>query len=272
MKTNCIGCCFLTQDDKGIGCKAGQYCILSGENVYTPGYCYLKRGTRWKENLLATNEEIDLLEYAKRENILSFDLFIVFDEWIHNIEHLYATLGNINWTLGLHKNIKILDITGNATRSGSAIEFLKNHNYDESISPFVDCSINSENPVRAIRRNIFGSRTDSRYYLILPAGKKLTNIDKLQNIINQQNFKNVFWKFPQKYGDSIIDHRGNSIFGLYHKNSFKFLSGRCEPECIETDQPCKCTSFYNNIQKIEKDTSSEIFLTHLIHECVIVDA
>ncbi len=264
MKTSCKQCCFLKQDYKGVGCVAGQYCIFRDDNIYTPGFCRLKRNQKWKDSQSGTCEE-DFLNIAKQENILKFDLMIIFDECIHSYEDLEKTT-EILWMDDRCKQIIICDITGNRVSNGYSKEFLDNYNGEISLK--LDCSVNAENAVRSIRRMVVNCR--EKYFLVLPAGKILSRVNLLAQKI-QKNTRNILWMFPQQYGyNTIVNYRGNTIFSLYHKDTFKFLTDHCIEKCLENDQPCKCKPFFNYLKRVEEETSSEVFLSQTIDNCVIV--
>lgn len=266
MKTNCKNCCFLEQDEKGIGCSAGQYCVISGQDIYTPGYCRLKRTKEWLANAPRTLGDHNMVEIARHEIALEFDLLVIFDECLHEKADLHRTITDNEWMDDRCNKIIVCDISGRRVNNRHSLEYFEDYRGD--IPLVLDYSISAENPVRSIRRMVVNC--PSRYFLVLPAGKTLSNIDKLSLKIMFSDMKCVLWKFPPKYGETTLNMKGNTIFSLYYRKAFKTLTNHCKEECTEKDQPCGCEPFYNDLVSIENETNSQVFLSQTIDECVII--
>jgi hypothetical protein len=265
MKTNCKNCCFLQQDEQGIGCSAGQYCIISGDFIYTPGCCKLKRSSEWAKKYSPELNKQSLISIAKQETSLLFDLIIIFDECIHDIEDIERTM-ETEWMQGKCQHVIICDVTGRRTSNGHSLEYF--NNYAGELPLKLDCSINAENPVRSIRRNF--SKTTSQYFLVMPAGKILSNVNYLADEVIVSYNREVLWMFPQKYGETILSMKGNTIFSLYLKKAFSMLTKHCTKECVVDDQPCQCVPFFNDLKDIESETKSQIFLSQAVDSCVVL--
>ncbi len=266
MKTNCRNCCFLKQDEKGIGCSAGQYCAISGDKIYTPGCCRLKRTKKWRNEVAPGTDNQNAIAIARNEIALEFDLLVVFDECLHEKEMIHRTITDNEWMDDRCNKIILCDISGRRVDNKHSLEFFQDYRGDIPLS--LDCSISAENPVRSIRRMV--ANCPSRYFLVLPAGKILSGMRELGNKIMCDNTRCVLWKFPQKYGETTLNMKGNTIFSLYYTKAFKTLTNRCREECMEKDQPCGCEPFYNDLVSIESETNSQVFLSQTIDECVII--
>ncbi len=264
MRTNCKKCCFLMQDEKGVGCAANQYCVIVDQDIYTPGHCRLQRSKIWKDKEPKHLELSTLVAVAKHEKKLKFDLIIVYDECLHDRDNLMKTI-NCDWGKNKCQQIIVLDITGGRTSNEHSLECFRE--YDGDIPLKVDCSINAENPVRALRR--IEKQCSSEYFLVLPAGKILTNIDVLARRIDSCEEKCVLWNFIQQIGSTKLYLKGNQIFGLYDLKMFRFLTNRCKEECVADDQPCKCKPFASDLQELELKMKSSISLCNQTCDCVI---
>ncbi len=266
MKTSCDKCCFLkTGDDGRKYCVAGQYCSLpvGGDKVETPGLCKLKRTFSWKNKEPNTLDDQSLVAVARHENNLQFDLIVIFDEFLHDIDDLHKTL-DPEWMDGRCRQIIISDITGVNQSNGHAVEYFES--YDGSIPLKVDCPLTNESPVRAIRR--MSKKCMCKSFLVLPAGKILSDVKKLAHNIRYVDHRSILSMFHQKYGETILDMKGNTIFSLYQRDIFRRLTGHCTEECF-TEQ-CYCKPFFNDVKQVESETKSEVFLTQFMDGCVIV--
>jgi len=272
MKTNCSDCCFLKRGQEGkLGCVAGQYCVipagsdesLTTVTVETPGCCRLKRSKKWADTQPQTLDDRSLVAIARHENALKFDLIVIFDEWIHAIEDLQKTIES-QWTNGLCNKIIISDIAGSQKSNGYALEYLGS--YDGDIPLQVDCPSSNESPVRSIRR--MSQKCTSKYFLVLPAGKILSDVSKLAHDIQYVDHRCVMWMFRQKYGETMLSMRGNTIFSLYLRDAFRKLTTHCTEECL--DDECRCKSFFNDLKQVEHNVKSEVFLAHFVDSCVII--
>lgn len=270
MKTNCQNCCFLKTDDDGLKyCAAEQYCVIPVQSdesphtvrVETPGHCRLKRSLQWKAKEPPTLDDKSLIAIARHENNLQFDLIVIFDQWLHDIEDLQRTIAS-DWMNKRCKQIIISDIAGIDVSHGHSLEYRKS--YDGDIPLQVDCSLNSESPVRAIRR--MSQKCTSPYFLVLPAGKVLSDVKKLAHDIQWTDNRCVLWMFKQKYGGTVLSMRGNVIFSLYPRNIFRQLTGHCQEKCL--DDKCDCKSFFNDVKQTEKD--SEVFLAYFADGCILI--
>lgn len=267
MKTSCEKCCFLKTDEDGRKyCVAGQYCLMPvGSNqVETPGFCKLKKTSVWKNREPNTLDDQSLVAVARHENDLQFDLIVIFDEFLHDIDDLCRTL-DPKWMDGRCRQIIISDITGSNQSNAHAVDYLQS--YDGSIPLKVDCPLITESPVRAIRR--MSKKCICQSFLVLPAGKILSDVKKLAHDIRYVDHRFVLSMFHQKYGQqTILDMKGNTVFSLYQRDIFQRLTGHCQEECLK--ERCNCKSFFNDVKKVEIETESEIFLTQFMDGCMIV--
>ncbi len=236
MQTDCESCCFLQKDDTKCACVADQLCVLDNNVVSTPGFCKIKRTYRWKQkhSVLDIN---DLLSIVNNENILSFDLIILFNENKNSIDDLNRTLES-NWMKQFCKQIIVADTTGIPKRDRKFLDSIKNKTDHKML---VDCSCDPENEVRTIRR--LALKCKEKYFIVISAGKQLSDIDKLSENLKNNDDRNIYYKFPTKHGSTKIDLMGDFISGMYIAKIFNFITKKCTQDCIE-NQPCECSCFY----------------------------
>jgi len=262
MITDCNSCCFLKKLEDGVTCQANQLCIAKEQSVSTPGFCKTKRSEKWakrqQQEQTRSLDIQDLVCMVDLENKLSFDLIVVFDETKQTIETLNKTL-SFDWTNKFCKQIIIADITGKPKRDKQFLNSIKNYT---GIPLVIDCSCDNENRVRAIRRLTI--KCKQKYFMIIPAGQKLSNINNLYDHLQNNDSRNIYYRFPTKFGFTKIDPIDNNFYGLYITHMFKFLTSRCDEECIY-NQPCECKVFQEDITKMEKQC--QIKLSNIFWDC-----
>lgn len=266
MKTSCEKCCFLKSGEDGRKCCAAeQYCLMpvDSNKVETPGFCKLKRTESWKSRKPRTLDDKELLAIVRQENDLEFDLIIIFDEWLHDIDDLERTI-DPGWMDNRCKQIIVADITGSDQSGGHSLDYFRS--YDGNIPLKVDCTLTSESAVRAIRR--MSHRCMCKSFLVLPAGKILSDVKKLSHDIKYVDHKFILAMFHQKYGETILGMKGNTMFSLYQRDIFKRLTSHCQETCV--GERCACKPFFNDVKTVESLTKSEIFLTQFMDGCIIV--
>jgi len=237
--TKCSDCCFFENNK----CIANQW-IEDGEEVFTRGYCHLKRTYAWKQQYPQLNKNA-LLALVRRELSLRFDLLVLFDENIHTEGDLQRTINTPYWKYEFCNKIMIADISGNNNITKNiSIEFLKRNQ-----KIYVDKSVDKENPVRAISR--LYKNFQSRYFLVLWAGLIIDDLNELDKHLQQYSGRAVHWRFPNKICETYIDYQYN-VVGLYHKMGFHLLHQRCVEDCL-ISQPCKCPTFAKTILKDSED-------------------
>lgn len=267
MRTNCETCCFAKQDKQGKKCcVADQFCILNDDGMVAPGCCRLKRDASWVRKQSSPDDIMSLLALAQKEMSLKFHLIVLFDEWLHYEKDLVKTIDS-KWMDSCCDQITIADISGDKDRSTTSLDFLRTYLEDQCpnrVALQVDQSVDSENPVRAVRR--LARQIKSPYFLVLPAGKVLSGICELKGSILNDNHRCIFWNFPQVFGNTRVFSKDNDIFGLYLTKIFQQFSSRCTEECLNS-QPCSCLSFLSDISDME--ISCEVHLSHNVIGCDI---
>jgi len=264
--TNCGKCCFLTKSIHGLKCAAGQFCnINEGQQVVTPGCCKLQRSSKWEQKQLAGKSTEDLLKTVREEMGLRFNLVVIFDEQVHTSEFLEKTL-NDTWYHKFCSEIIVADLTGNEKREGLSIDFVKQ--YDGPTKIKTDCVVeHGESHPAAIRRVVKLFAKKGNYLMVVPAGQKISNLDKLDQHLRNVDTRVAFWHFPIRCGNTTLVEK-YPYYGLYLLKPYlcfsrPFLAIQEGAEPVANDEP-----FCAELQKYENELG--LSLCWLFDRCKLV--
>lgn len=228
--TNCEACCFFKQDAQGKGCIAQQLCITHDNKVLAPGYCRICRSHNWRQKQNITDNS-ELYRTIILENALCCDLVIIFDETLNTIDDLRRTLSN-NWYCGVVQKIIIADVTGFGDRKNIALQCMKEkkEQKDKKLASdlteppiVVDSSVEretSEYRAQTIKR--LSKMITSSFFMVIPAGHLLNNINALTKLIQDVPSRVIHWSFPFQIGGTTILY-DQSNYGLYLTHPYKSI-------------------------------------------------
>ncbi len=201
ISTGCEGCCFLQDDDSNKGCALMQLCLEKDGKIFAPGYCRSCRSQKWVTEQ-GTQDTKDLHKKVIKERELKFDLLVTFDEAQNTIDDLRKTLCS-DWYRRYVSKIIIMDVTGFGSRNNTALQYLKSK--EHTIPMVVDSSTEHETPQQqedTIRR--LSKQVSSPFFLVVPAGLVVNNIDKLAIIVQQVPSRVIHWSFPTTIGATVM--------------------------------------------------------------------
>lgn len=250
--TGCEGCCFLKEGHGGKGCALHQVCIAKDDMVFAPGYCRFCRSHKWARQQNEPNIG-KMMNLVLEENELKFDLLVFFDENINSVADLERTLGT-GWYVPYAKRAIIIDVTGFGKRRNFALEYLhRKHN----ITTVVDSSVQNEpilqreNTIRRISKQV-----KSPFFMTIPAGMMVKNMDYLANCVQNIPSRVVHWSFPCIVGGTIVISNKYQ-YGLFITKPYMALT-----------RPADCESFSRELQK-EEDTT-DMHLSWFCSECGLI--
>lgn len=197
LTTGCEGCCFLKQDTKGKRCALSQMCVQGNGITFAPGYCRFCRSHKWQQEQNTTDLQ-QLYQKTLDERALKFDMLIIFDETVHTNDDLNATLRS-DWYQTYVQKIIIVDVTGFEKKQNVALQYIQNQL--NVVSIMVDSSVNHEsidqrnNTLRRLSKQIAAP-----FFMVIPAGKMVTNFDYFAAIIQYMSSRVIHWSFPLMVG------------------------------------------------------------------------
>jgi len=222
LTTGCDGCCFISRDDKGVGCKLGHMsCVDNNGNVFTPGYCRMCRSNAWAKKH-GTDDVSVLRDNANSENKLTLDCLIIFDERFNTKAELCRSVDSVSNKLEVAKII-IVDVTGSGNRNNVALQVIKGYSgiakivVDSSIEHETVCD--RESTIRRISRQV-----SSGFFLVIHAGDVVNYIDRLSKIVDNSNSRVIHWSIPMKIGMTTIAPI-QLRYGLFLTKPYRALVG-----------------------------------------------
>lgn len=215
MLTDCQSCCFFTDSHMGKGCLARQLCVKE-PYLHAPGCCRLYRSNKWTKDHEFDDID-DLIKLVRQANGLRFALFVVFDGISNSIEELIRSITG-DWLKQFCKQIIVVDVTGEKDRDYTAINYIRKNDFEIPIS--IDCSIKREIDYKpeAIRR--VTKMTTLPYFLVIPAGKIISNLYMLDDHLKNIDSRVVLWRFPVQIGRTLI-LPNEPYYGLYRSREYK---------------------------------------------------
>jgi len=225
VKTDCQSCQFLDKEAKE--CTKRMNVIEHRDRLFTLGFCrqYAREG---KPDVKVP---------------FSFDLFVIFDEAVSTYDDLVKSIQTDQHFYSKYcKAIHILDISIDRT-DNVAIQFFKDHRhkYEMQLHTFLPLETKQRigqtdeledvtiypDPHMAIFDVSRKLKNSCNYFLVLPAGKRLTQKQHMDlDILGVKN-KVLHWNFP-----TIIDGDEQILMlytGLYLKQVFLKFGKRTEP-------------------------------------------
>jgi len=264
--TGCEGCCFFAENNRGRGCAIQQFCMSTDERlVVAPGYCRKCRSRKWAKKQ-GTTDIHELEKAVDKENRLSFELIVVFDEAQNTIDDLVYTLG-ATWYHEHATRVIIADISGFGDRDNIALQYLRTR--DHKVPTIVDSSVEHEllsDRPETIRRVV--KQVRSKFFMVIPCGFSLCNIDWLATNVQAANNRVIRWSFPSVVGSTVLVPK-NSCNGLYITEPYRTLSRKAITQSYsdESDEP-RDRSFLEQLDKEEQE--SDMCLTLSCTECGLI--
>jgi len=243
-KTDCESCCFLHDKE----CTQSQYCIETEDGeIAAPGYCKLHRTKKWEnKHLLGA----DLMSIIKEEIKLVFNLLIIFDEQEHSEKDLFRTIYDTPNLDQYCNKIIIVDITGDETREGKALQYMQKYPYKWDI--IADCSTEREGDLLQTVKRI--SKTVlANYFLVVPAGKIIANLFGMATHLEDVNSRFIYWNIPMLEDETMVVAR--SYYGLFLTRTFRHIAFNYE------------NAFLDQVNEFEKELG--IAISHTFDRCLL---
>jgi len=217
----CDHCCHIENGK----CLANQFYISTKKGSYAPGFCRFYRSMPWGENQ-KPSQDISLIQLAKKESELSYDLII-----IHNNNDHFKTLENnllynscpalssTNKFYNPLKQIIVADTTNKKDRS-QVIKLFQQHKDVVKLDVLV--SGEEEKPAKTIYRT--SKLVKEKYFIVIPSSVILSGRDNeiMINEINRDT-RFIYWPFMNKLASTSILPL-QTVFGLYITSSYKKLT------------------------------------------------
>jgi len=189
---------------------------------------------------------------AKKDAALNFDLIVLFDEAIHNIEMLEQTIVAI-FSQYQPNNIVVADTTDHNNRTKALIDFADHYRQIDNLPGVnIDFAIDTKEQCLVIRR--LGKKIKSKYFMVLKAGDLFEDLYELDSHLQTCRTRVIHWNFPRLYDNTILVEK-YPIEGLYLTKPYQYFVDR-------TNLP-----FTAQLHKFECET--DILLSHVFHRCVI---
>lgn len=238
--TGCEECCFLKRDDKGKWCSLKQVCALKNGKAFTHGYCRLCRSHKWAKK--HGNTDLQLLhKQVVTERSLKFDMLVFFDEARNKVADLEHTL-NSDWYISYAQKIIIMDVTGFGKRQNFALQYLKSRKHEVPV--IVDSSVEPESVhQRGQTIHRLSSKVTAPFFLVIPAGNKLSNFNLFAKMIQFVPSRVIHWSFPFTVAATAVVPN-NLDYGLFITAPYRALM-----KSSDTDQ-----SFTQLLKKEELET------------------
>jgi len=225
----CDRCCHIENNK----CLADQFYISTPKNNLAPGFCRIYRSIPWAKNQ-KSSQDISLIQLAKKESELSYDLVIIHssDDHLETLKNNLSynscpALSSTNRFYNPLKHIIVADTTNKKDRS-QVIELFQQHKDVVKLDVLVNGE--EEKPTNTINRIV--KLVKEKYFVIIPSSKILCGRDNeiMINEINNRDSRFIYWPFKTKLAQTEILPL-QPIWGLYIKNSYdKLLEPRETPK------------------------------------------